>query len=274
MIAGLLEALISEKRTELRGRSSSRLEALLDRSYGIFVAADPARLSRLVSNLLNNAIEAGGPVEVHVERVAERCEIRVRDNGPGFPAEVLAHLGERGNTHGKPGGSGLGLHYAVECLRSWGGSLRVESSLIRGTDVIASLPLADPPDWFVPGLEVGEAHTFVVIDDDESIHSVWEKRLRSLDLMTPIVHLSRLDEAMHWFRSEGLGLEKARYLVDYEFAGESRNGLEFIDSCAIADRSILVTSRFDEPSVQQRAARLGVRLLPKGLAAYIPVGRA
>ena len=65
-------------------------------------------------------------------------QIQVSDNGKGIPPEILPKLMQRGSTHGKRGGSGLGLYHAKTTLQSWDGDLKIESK--SGTTVSLILP--------------------------------------------------------------------------------------------------------------------------------------
>ncbi len=61
------------------------------------------------------------------------------------------------------------------------------------------------------------------------------------------------------------------YLFDYELLGQPSDGLTLISQLQIADCAILVTSRYEEPSIRKRCRELGVRLIPKGLAGFVPI---
>jgi signal transduction histidine kinase len=70
---------------------------------------DPRRLDRVLTNLVTNALRHGAePVVVEVDGP----ELRVRDHGPGFPPELIAHGPQRFRTGGN-GGLGLGLAIAT-----------------------------------------------------------------------------------------------------------------------------------------------------------------
>jgi signal transduction histidine kinase len=85
----------------------------------IVAAADAALLEQAVNNLVDNAIRynrPGGQVAIALERTRDgRFSLRVSDDGPGAPDEVLAKLnanrrfrGDEGRTQ-RPGDLGLGL---------------------------------------------------------------------------------------------------------------------------------------------------------------------
>ena len=46
--------------------------------------------------------------------------------------------------------------------------------------------------------------------------------------------------------------------------------MDVIEQEHIADRAILVTSRFADPAILQRAAKLSLRIIPKGLVGQVP----
>lgn len=270
----LVEAVVSEKRQQHSTRPGIEIRFAPDPScYSYFVQADPERLKRALSNLLDNAIEAmdaSGRVEVSLRRDASRMEVVIHDDGRGIPAAVLPTLMERGQTHGKPGGSGLGLAFARECAAEWGGELRLESVEGRGTTVTLRLQSAEPPAWFVRAIQAPSGASLVVIDDDPSIHGVWKSRLQSLGaLASRLVHLHSL-AALEAFCRE-YPSAPVLYLCDFEFRGSAEDGLGAIERLGIAASSILVTSRADEVAVRERCVNLRIGLLPKSAAALVPI---
>ena len=70
--------------------------------------------------------------------------LRVTDNGPGIPPEVLEDIFEPFVTAGKKEGTGLGLAIAQNVIQQHGGSITVESD-DRGTTFTMRLPQRDPP---------------------------------------------------------------------------------------------------------------------------------
>ncbi|WP_328925218.1 HAMP domain-containing histidine kinase [Streptomyces sp. NBC_00190] len=96
----------------------------------------PARLSRLLSNLLDNAAKfspAGREVEVELTPSAGARggpEVTVRDHGPGISAQDLPYVFDRfyraGAARALPG-SGLGLAMARQIARAHGAELTAEA---------------------------------------------------------------------------------------------------------------------------------------------------
>ncbi len=190
-IGGLLGPVLAEKREQFAGRPGLVLE--LSAAPGLVARVRPAEFRRLVSNLVNNAVEAlegGGRVSLSAYASGDRVRVEIADDGKGIPPEVLARLGRRGETHGKAGGNGLGLYHARKAAEEWGGSLNLESGPGKGTRVIIELPAAAP---------AGGAAAFL-LDDDRLVHLNWRAAARKagVDLRTfsdPAGLLAALAEA-------------------------------------------------------------------------------
>ncbi|MEU3530900.1 HAMP domain-containing sensor histidine kinase [Streptomyces murinus] len=88
------------------------------------VAGVPARLSRLLSSLLDNAAKfspPGRPVEVTLARTTGGTVLEIRDHGPGIAAEDLPYVFDRfyrARTARALPGSGLGLAMARQIARA------------------------------------------------------------------------------------------------------------------------------------------------------------
>ncbi|MER5777578.1 HAMP domain-containing sensor histidine kinase [Streptomyces sp. NPDC002039] len=100
----------------------------------VVVPGVPARLSRLLGNLLDNAAKfspAGVPVEVELTVRAGRPELTVRDHGPGIAPQDLPYVFDRfyraGAARALPG-SGLGLAMARQIARAHAAELTAEAA--------------------------------------------------------------------------------------------------------------------------------------------------
>jgi signal transduction histidine kinase len=276
LLSSLVESLVSEKRLQLRSRTGLEIDAELGTAaYGLFANIETVELKRVLSNLINNASEGiadSGKIIVRLFSENERITLQVDDTGNGIPPEILPRLMTRGETHGKTGGSGLGLYHAKTSIEKWNGTMTLASTVGIGTTVTISLPQATAPEWFVPEIKINPDATVVVIDDDDSIHKIWKRRVDSIKNSTKnIAHFSSPEEFITWYQSNTEHHSKMVVLCDYEFLGADKTGIDIIRECGIQDKSILVTSRFEEDAVRKTCAEIGVRLLPKNLAGFVPI---
>lgn len=118
----------------------------------LIVEGDRARLSRVIGNLLDNAVKYSDPSDTVVVQIG--CEewngtpygfLEVVDSGRGIPAADLPHIFERyrrGSNVGAIDGQGLGLASAQYLVELHGGRLTIESREGRGTTAAVWLPLA------------------------------------------------------------------------------------------------------------------------------------
>jgi len=111
--------------------------------------ADPIRLERALTNVIDNAIKFTGPkgqVTVAVSLVRSCPTILVRDTGAGISPQALPHIFDRFYTadRARSGpGSGLGLTIARQAVELQGGQISVRSHPGAGTVVEIRLC---PPD--------------------------------------------------------------------------------------------------------------------------------
>jgi signal transduction histidine kinase len=114
----------------------------------LWLRTDKVKLTRIVSNLLNNAIKftERGSVTISAERTPEGgALIRVRDTGVGIPPENLKDVFSeftqvRGPARSAEQGWGLGLSICQRLVKLIGGSIVVASALGAGTVFTVSLP--------------------------------------------------------------------------------------------------------------------------------------
>ncbi len=70
-------------------------------------------------------------------------QIEVKDNGCGISPDLLPKIMKGGISIGKQNGFGLGLSYANQRVKEWGGNLNIQSQLGIGTAVNINLPLSE-----------------------------------------------------------------------------------------------------------------------------------
>lgn len=231
------------------------------------------------SNLLNNAIEAilsttTREKNIHVALTYDQqsqINIKIDDNGCGIPESTIPSI-MRGGITSKPDGSGLGLSTSVKLVESWGGNIKIESQVNKGTCVSIILPSTPAPSWFSAKINFPENVTLLILDDDQSIHSVWNKRFSTLsfsDYNIIVQHFTKAEEFCNYVESHKN--DQMYCLVDYMLKERSTSGLDIIKQLKIADISLLVTSSYRDKVIRERADALNLKILPKTLANVVPI---
>ena len=145
-ISNLLRSAISEKKVELQ-RSGIEIDLNVDSfSESALARIDRSLFHRVISNLLNNAIEAiqdEGRVQASLEMIDDEIRLCIADNGSGMSPELVAGLLEQGKSFGKERGNGLGLRHARQCVEAWTGCMSIMSRVGQGTKVVISLQSAN-----------------------------------------------------------------------------------------------------------------------------------
>jgi signal transduction histidine kinase len=265
MLAPIIESIVSEKRTEYNSLIGVNLKASINsNNFHLFSKINPSELKRILSNLINNSIESfpknTGDISVDFFEKDQFIHISISDNGPGIPSHVIEKLFSQDFQSTKNKGSGIGLKSAKEFLNKIDGDLILDSSS-NGTKVTIKLPVVESPSWFLNTLEIKSNSKITIIDDDKSIHALWEQRLKQVSQKSQITHLSNF---------EMIEAKQDLFLVDFEFQGESFNGLDQIIEMNL-EHTVLVTSHYDELEIQTKCLEHKIKIIPKEVAHLIPI---
>lgn len=278
LIAPILESIVTEKRIQYRNLLGINIDFNQSAdSYGLFAKIEPIEFKRMVSNLVNNSVEAlpnkAGDVKIVVCLKQSIIELTVSDNGIGIEPHLLSSLGQRGLSY-KANGTGLGLHHAIETLRRYGGDLHIESHVGKGTTITCKLPSEPCAPWFVSALEVGTETEILILDDDRSTHEVWDDRLseyQKIGRVKGLHHFSTPQEVRNYYGMNLLHIENTLFLMDFELIGCVESGLDLVEELGIQNNSILITSRYEELAIRSRCERQGIKLIPKPMIGFVPI---
>lgn len=110
------------------------------------VSGDPTQLRQVIHNLLRNGEDAlegvSSPrLEIVTEAGSRHAYLKVRDNGPGFPPEILARAFEPYVTS-KEKGTGLGLPIVKKIVDEHQGSIEINNLAEGGAEVLIKIPFA------------------------------------------------------------------------------------------------------------------------------------
>ena len=109
------------------------------------MSARPTALKRCLGNLLSNAAKYGTNPAVALEDAPDELVIRILDDGPGIPPEMLEQVFEpffrlESSRNADTGGVGLGLSIARDVAQAHGGSLTLRNRSPHGLEAVLRLP--------------------------------------------------------------------------------------------------------------------------------------
>lgn len=253
----IVDNLISEKRKLYQHLANVNFTLSQDSPVeSLFV--DEAELSRHLSNLADNAVEAvglSGEITFRIISKKNIVEVEVKDTGCGIPEEILPQIGRKKLSVGKSHGSGQGVYYTRKFLRATGGELKIKSILGQGSTFTLVFPKNDRT------LIIPKQIPMVYVDDDPLTHEPWENFFKSaLD--------SHID--MKIFKTSAAYLAWAEdapahtLFSDYHLKDGGEHGLQIIEMApASAETAYLITNSYDDPAVIASAAAQGVPVIPK-----------
>jgi len=228
-----------------------------------YFVGDPVRISRVIVNLVGNAVkytrEGGVTVSISCEtrgdvKASLTCE--VTDTGIGIAAEKLDHIFEKfvqaDNTITRRfGGTGLGLNISRHLIERMGGNIGVESASGAGARF-----------WFRLALSTSETRPFV---DRQAARRQQTQRLPAAHRMQ--VAAARLLVAEDHLLNQAL-LRKLLAQMGFSRFDIVDNGKEALDALAqggydlvLMDCHMPLLSGYDAA----RAIRLGETAAPRGL---------
>ncbi|RYZ90647.1 MAG: GHKL domain-containing protein [Proteobacteria bacterium] len=139
-----IQKIIAEKQVRLEQRSEKKISLSVELITDVSGVRVPQAIERILSNLIDNAIEAiegKGSVCVQVDRNKENVFVTVKDTGSGISKENLSRIFDRGVSVGKRTGSGLGLFSSKQLALNMSGDLKVESTVGIGSEFTLQAPL-------------------------------------------------------------------------------------------------------------------------------------
>lgn len=279
LLSALLLQLLTDKKYQYRDFEVKFDYEFNSDSYFSFIRISQSALKRMLSNLINNAVEAFdgrvGRVCLGLNSDHKWVKITVSDNGKGMSPELVNKIMQHTSvTAGKKLGHGIGLTQVWDTIEHHHGELAIDSEIGKGTEITVSFPRIKAPSWIAEEILLQKNDTVIILDDDTSIHRAWDSRFELILNDEPnvkIMHFQVGLEALSFILSL---TEEERdnifLLTDYELLKQEINGLYVIKKSKI-QRSILVTSHYADRIIREIVAQTNTKILPKHLASDIPI---
>ncbi len=192
------------------------IELRIEVQPGLFVAAEPAELREVMTNLILNAVDAmprGGTINITGRQIGESVRLEVTDTGVGMAPAVRSRVFEPFFTTKAEAGNGLGLAVSYGIVQRRGGQISVDSAPGRGSTFTIELPLAHrrPPNDVVAPPATRRKRNILVVDDEPALASVLQRLLESeghsvTSCTSGAEALERFDPSVHELVMTDLGM--------------------------------------------------------------------
>lgn len=214
----------------------------------LIVVADEDRLRHILTNLVNNGVQASDadtPIVVTVGRGRRHAMVSVRDQGRGVPPHIADTLFEPfTTTRSGEGGTGLGLALSKRFAEDQQCRLELTSTSPAGSTFSLSIPLAEPsaelPAAATPSTGTdGGSRQVLIIDDDPEVRSLLGHLLRQSGWrVTTVADTESAVDAV-------AGTDFDAVLVDFRLSG-GRSALDVLSQIdatrpGVRERTIVIT---------------------------------
>ncbi len=242
---------------------------------GLSVIVDPARMTQVVCNLLNNASKYSDvdcTIEVKAEHVGEHVVVTVKDNGDGIAPEQLSNIFEmysqiEDSIERGTAGLGIGLMLVRTLVELHGGTVTAYSDGVdKGSEFKIKIPIVEIDPSNKSLIPVAEQSTpiqprrVLVVDDMRALSVVLSRLLMKLGHEVEIVDSGHSAlEAMKRFDADVVfsdismpgmtGYELAKRLRA-EYAGRPLKLVAMTGYGQASDREKALAAGFDEHMVK------------------------
>lgn len=276
-----ISEVIATKKYEYQGNVIFPYEFTLSSNFS-FINIKMSEFKRMLSNLINNAVEASVNTDNTIKKIETKLDatsdvviIQIIDYGCGMLEHVKAKIlqGLR-VTEGKINGHGIGFTQIMDTLKCSNGQLDIKSIPNQGTIITLTFPKVKKPDWCIDRLEFKSDNIIIVIDDNGPAIQAWQRRFLSHGMTGNNMHVRYYVDAndMLKFYNSLSNEEKLQVylLTDYELLNQGITGLELITQTKVT-QAVLVTSHYADNNLVKAAIDIGIKILPKFLATEIPI---
>ncbi len=230
-------------------------------------------LRSLISNLCSNSREAiatTGKISIVVSDYGNEIVISVEDTGRGVEPQLLKKVTEKGFSTRKRG-TGLGLYLAEDSVRSWGGSLKIESTVGVGTVVRLHLPVLERESWYVPRVKIRNGDTVIVVDDQVSVHRMWDMRLDESGFVGNRYFYFSGEDACGGVNGQDSSGDRTHVFLDQDLGKDRLTGLSVFETHFTTFHRYLVTGNFDDIDIRNACDSRKIALIPKTELSSLPI---
>jgi signal transduction histidine kinase len=203
------------------------------------VVADREKVARVITNMVENAVQAmgnQGTLEIRTSDVTEgtapQVKVSILNSGTAIRPEHLGQLFSPFFTK-RAGGTGLGLWISKKIVETHGGRIGCRSTPEQLTEFWFTLPAATVDEASAilevrgRGMEKIHEQSILVFDDERSVHSHWRQYAAKHDYHT-LCHFMSWDD---FVAQDAFSLAKdAIAFVDIQFKNSKHDGFDIARS--------------------------------------------
>jgi len=263
-------SVISEKKAEYKNADIEIVYDISKKANFSFIKADLTNLKCVLSNLINNAVEAingKGHILIKIFTEDNAVYVSVTDSGSGMPKEVRDKILSGNVISTKKDGFGLGFCHVRKFIAETDAQLSVSYPEQGGIEITIIFKEAIQLSWLAKEITLTAGNTVVILDDETAIHNFWDDKLAAFKQRKDIeiIHYSDGYECAKYLKGLSVSqLSRVTFLTDYELGIQNVNGLDVVEMTQL-HQATLVTGYGEDKAFLKRAMLLNVKIMPKYL---------
>lgn len=237
-----------------------------------FINVDYSSFARMISNLINNSINAckeiKGQIDINFCISEGKAVFEIRDNGKGMSPDMVEKIMKRIPIESK-GGHGLGMTQIFDTVDLYHGQLSLSSKEGKGSEFRIIFPLEG--DYLSTKIFMPKNSTIVVIDWDSSIHPILTKLLSSSVDVQNMKIFANTSEALDFFNNVSED-EKNKIFVCIGY-----NESEVVDVLGILIRynflkqCLVITNSYNNLYSQEILKQTSIKIFPRQFLEYAEI---
>lgn len=191
---GIITAALSDV---LRNRKDANIKVEYELLHNRMLHVDSARIIRVLVNILDNALDAMGDKSsgksvgvlkissYEVNREEEKLiGIKIADDGPGLPDDIIDRLFEPFVSKGKTGGTGLGLAICKRVIDMHGGMISAGNRTeLPGSEFVIELPAGNVQSSINESELIHHSDELKVFREEEQARTEYGETLNTAEFM-------------------------------------------------------------------------------------------
>lgn len=260
-IYNIIVDLISDKRIEWGNNCCIDIDFYYNTNNVIWISEKQSEIRVALSNILNNSFEAsistGKNIALSVNLNDENIIITITDNGHGIPSNEIPYILQGKSL--KQGGHGIGLSSAKRFVESINGTIQIDSTVGKETNVQIVIPALEFGSNFAKNITISKKN-IVILDDDPHIISKWQKFFLSTEIIFSVNYFVSTDQLCNYLQMHND--EEVTYLFDYRLFNEKITGVNIANQFKLKD-VYLITNYADDGKLQSEICDMTIKLIPK-----------
>lgn len=280
LVSDHLVQLVNDRKNQFKNFPVTFETEISNEAHFAFAQIGATQFSRVVMNLINNAIDSlnhksNNGITILLDADQETITLTIKDTCSGMsPVQVRKFMNREKFEDNIESIGYMRMMQVWNILDQNCITLNMDSTINKGTEIRLSIPRISASTWIAKGIAIHPESLIIILDDDDSMQSAWNVRFKPYLKRFPSMslrHFTQGRDMLNYLETiRPSDRERILFLCDYELMNQSRNGLQILEESQL-ENAVLVTGYYSNRDIQETAARLGVKIIPKPMTALVQI---